>query len=422
VAAEFALVAADRPKVEELAGQGQRRARGLLAALGSLSFQLSGAQLGITVTALLVGFIVGPTLGEALAPILEGFGLSQESALGLAVTLALLFATAIQMVLGELIPKNLAVARPLGVGFAVVNPLRLLNASLRPVIMFLNASANFTVRRLGIEPREELRGLRSLDELGLLIRSSRRGGVLPEEEFSLLARSISFRDKTTGDALMPRTAMIAIGCDATVADAVRMALETGHSRFPVTGEGLDDVVGILYVKDVHRVRPEDRAATRVAGIMQEPLLVPESRPLPSLLSEMRRERKHLAVVLDEYGGTAGMVTLEDLLEEIVGDIEDEYDPASAVGDEAATPTGTYMLPGLLHRDEVLDAAGLELPEGDYDTLAGFMLTELDRIPKVGDRITFEGWSLAIAGMDRHRIAQVAAVAPAVAESSGEAGP
>lgn len=397
--------------MEELAEAGHRRARGLLVALRQLSFQLSGAQLGITVTSLLVGFIVEPTIGESLAPVVQRLGLPEESAGGVSVTLALIFATAVQMVLGELIPKNLAVAKPLGVGFSVVNPLRFLNAAFRPLIRFLNASANATVRLLGIEPTEELSGVRSLDELELLIRSSRQEGVLPEEEASFLARSITFRDKTAADILMPRTSMVVLARDDTVSGMVERALETGHSRFPVTGEGLDDIAGIAHVKDVLRTPPTERATTPVTEIMQESFFVPESRHLPPLLSEMRRERKHLAVVLDEYGGTAGIVTLEDLLEEIVGAIEDEHDTAAAAQEEPR-PAGPQMLSGLLHRDEVAELAGLELPEGDYDTLAGFMLAQLDRVPEEpGARVSFEGWSLEVTEMDKRRIAEIRAVPP-----------
>jgi CBS domain containing-hemolysin-like protein len=406
VAGEFALVAADRNKVEELARDGHRGARGILLGLKTLSFQLSGAQLGITVTSLLVGFIVEPTIGQALEPLVAEVGFPGGSSLGVAVTLSLFFATAVQMVLGELIPKNLAVARPLGTGMVVVPPLRFLNAALRPVIVFLNSTANTTVRLFGIEPKEEMTGVRSLDELALMIRSSHQEGVLPAEEASLLARSISFREKVAADALVPRVSIRALNGETSLADMVRAALESGHSRFPVIGRDLDDIVGLAHIKDTYRFPPEERDAQVVASIMQEPLLVPESRPLPVLLSEMRGAHKHLAVVLDEYGGTAGIVTIEDLLEEIVGEIEDEYDPSGEGPSLTSQPSGVHVVSGMLHLDEVRETTGLEIPEGDYETLAGFLLTQFNRIPEQGDHVCHGSWELKVVEMDKHRIAKV----------------
>lgn len=418
VAAEFALVAADRNRVEQLAEDGHRGARSLLQGLKTLSFQLSGAQLGITVTSLVVGFIVEPTIGQALAPLVAAVGVPGGSSLAISVTLALIFATAVQMVVGELIPKNFAVAKPLGTGLVVVPPLRLLNTALRPLIMFLNATANATVRLFGIEPKEEMHGVRSLDELALMIRSSHQEGVLPEEEASLLARSITFREKVAADALVPRVSILALNPKTTLAAMVQTALESGHSRFPVLGRDLDDIVGLAHIKDTFRFPPAERDAQVVESIMQEPLLVPESRRLPVLLSEMRREHKHLAVVLDEYGGTAGIVTIEDLLEEIVGEIEDEYDPAQDGANLTVQPSGVHVASGMLHLDEVQEATGLEIPEGDYETLAGFLLDVFKRIPKQGDHVCVGIWELKIVEMDRHRIAKVLIVGPP-GETEGE---
>jgi len=411
VAAEFALVASDRNKVERLAEEGHRGARSLSNALKELSFELSGCQLGITITSLLVGFIVEPTIGEAMAPLLEGLGLPASSALGLSVALALVLATAIQMVLGELIPKNLAVARPLQIGLAIVAPLRLLNLLAKPLILLLNASANALVRALGIEPRDELSSVRSLEELELLIQSSRQEGELPEEEAALLARSISFWEKTAGDALVPRVSVAALTHDSSVADLVSVAVDTGHSRFPVYRDNLDDIIGLAHIKDIYRIPYDGRTSALVTEVMQDPLLVPESRKLGSLLAQMRRERKHLAIVLDEYGGTSGILTIEDLLEEIVGDIEDEYDPSASL-ELTRPPAGVYLVSGMLHRDDLQDVTKLALPEGDYDTLAGFLLSRFERIPEPGDQTNFGDWEFKVVSMDNRRIDTVLVAAPA----------
>ncbi|HYZ47005.1 MAG TPA: hemolysin family protein [Actinomycetota bacterium] len=409
VAGEFAIVTVDRAQMERLAREGHRGAQSALAAVRTLSFQLSGAQLGITVTSLIVGFIAEPTIGRAIEPVLTAIGLPRASVPAVAITVALGLATALEMVIGELVPKNLAIAEPQSLALRTATPLRWFNRVFKGVIVFLNSSANWTVRRLGIEPREELAAVRSLEELQMLVHSSRAEGLLPEADFSLLDRSFTFGDKTADDALVPRTSVAALGRAQTLSELAEVALETGHSRFPVYTNDLDDIIGVAHVHDLFRVPFEERATTRVTEVIRPAITVPESRSLGSLLVEMRRERQHLAIVLDEYGGTSGIITLEDLLEEIVGDIEDEHDPARA--GRPRPPTGIEVLSGMLHRDEVREACGFEMPEGDYETLAGFLLWLLRRIPEQGDHATYRGWEFKVVEMDGRRIASVLAVAP-----------
>ena len=376
----------------------------------TLSFQLSGAQLGITITSLLVGFLIEPVVAPVFEPLVEAIGLPERSITGVSVAVALILATSFEMVVAELVPKNLAIARPERVARNTATALRFINAMFRPLIVFLNASANWTVRRLGIEPRDELTSMHSLEELQVLIRSSREGGALPEEEFSLLARSITFGDKTAADALVPRVSVKALEADDKISDLAALALETGHSRFPVCGEGIDDIVGVAHAKDVYRVPHDARPTLRVTNIMRPPLVVPETRDLASLLVEMRRVRNHLVVVVDEYGGTAGIVTLEDLLEEIVGEIEDEFD-ATTDPRTTSPPSGIHVVSGMLHPDEVREQTLFEMPEGDFDTLAGFLLTLFDRIPEQGEHVSYDGWEFKVVEMDKNRIARVLLVAP-----------
>ena len=375
-----------------------------------MSFQLSGAQLGITVTSLLVGFIVRPTLGEALIPAAEAVGLPQNAVEGVSVATALIFATAVQMVIGELIPKNIAVAEPLKTSSVLATPFRLINAALKPLIIVLNATANATVRLFGIEPRDELASTVSLEELETLIKSSRRSGLLQEEDFSLLSRSISFAGKTAADALVPRTQVVAIERDTQVQDLITLAVATGHTRFPAYVHDLDQIDGVVNVKSIFDLSPTERPTTPVSALVSDAPMVPESRPLDLLLTQMRRDRVHMVIVLDEYGGTAGIITLEDVLEEIVGDIEDEHDPA-ALGLPESVPEGVFMLSGLLHPDEVEHASGFEVPEGDYETLGGFLLERFGRIPSVGDQIHHDGWELKIKAMDGRRVDEVLIVRP-----------
>lgn len=391
-----------------------------MTALKTLSFQLSGAQLGITVTSLMIGFILEPTLGRALRELLDSF-LSEGAARQVSIVLALIIATTVTMVLGELVPKNLAIAKPLAVAFAVTPGLRFSNLLFRPLIVFLNSAANVGVRLLGIDPKDELGGARSLEELEVLIQSSRAGGGLEEEEYSLLTRSISFGGKTAADALLPRTAMITLHRDETLTDLMDEALKTGHSRFPIIGEDIDNIIGTAHVKDAYLYPPEERPSTKVAGIVQDALIVPESRDLKSLLIDMRREHKQIAVVVDEFGGTEGIITIEDLLEEIVGEIEDEHDPTYVTPAVEERRSGANVVSGLSRPDELKEQTGLELPEGDYDTVAGFLITLFDRIPKKGEHAEWNDWEFKVVEMDRNRISKILVVAPpGQARAGGEA--
>jgi len=396
VAAEFALVAVDRSGIDRRAEAGDRRARLVRSLLRRLSFHLSGAQLGITVTSLVIGFIARPTVAELMHPPLGA---------GVALLVALLAVTAVQMVVGELIPKGVAIAHPDTTSRGLAPFLRWYGALFGPVIRVLNGAANWTVRRLGLEPAEELSQVRSLPELELVIAASAEEGTLAGSASTLLTRSIRFGRKTAADALIPRVSVHAVSCEATAAELVSLAASTGHSRFPVYGADLDDIRGVVLVKRVHRVPPEQRDQVTVAELMDDVLAVPETRELEDLLFDMQERRQHLVVVVDEYGGTAGIVTLEDLVEEIVGEIDDEYDTRTPLL-TAPGPAGTWVLPGTLHPDEVTDICGFELPEGPYETLAGFVLDRLGRIPEVGDGFTHGEWTIEVARMDRRRIAEV----------------
>ena len=405
-------MAADRSRIEHLAADGDRRATLVESLLRHLSFHLSGAQLGITITSLVVGFLAGPVVAPLLEPALEpvvGAGAVE----GVAVAVALVLATVGQMVLGELVPKTAAIAKPEATALRVARPVSVYGRVFGPVIRMLNRSADATVRLLGIEPREELATVRSLPELQLLFAASADEGVLARSAEELLHRSIRLANKTAADALVPRPDVRAVPLEATAQELVVVAAETGYSRFPVLGTDLDDVRGVVHVKAVLGVDRAERVRTPVAELMGEVHAVPESRQLDELLTEMRDARNHLAVVVDEYGGTAGIITLEDVIEEVVGDIADEYDVQLAALVRRLGP-GRFSLAGSLHLDEVADVTGLELPEGDYETLAGYLLDRLGAIPTGGEQVEVDGWRLRVDEMDRRRIATVLLDAPAAA--------
>jgi len=404
---EFAFVAVDQSHVRDLARHGNTSARGVLVGLESLSFQLSGAQLGITVTSLALGFFADEAVARFFEGPLESLpGVDDSRMLSLGVGFVAI--TVFQMVFGELIPKNLALARPLESALSVGNLMRRANTLMKPVIKVFNGTANWTVRRFGIEPSESLTRVRSLDEFELLFRSSAQSGALEEGEVAMLRRVIGFKGKTAQDVMVPRTALQALQVDETIEDLISLAVATGFSRFPVYNEDLDDIVGMLHVKDAYGV-PFAERATRVVGEVAAPVYsVPESRRLEWLIRDLRgrgRQRgRQMAVVIDEYGGTAGIITLEDLLEEIVGSIEDEYDVSE--GDTTELSPGTWLVDGGLHHDELLDQCGFHLPRGEWETLAGFLLWKLERIPRRGDQVETEGWILEVIEMDKRRVARV----------------
>ncbi len=405
VAAEFAFVAVNRDRVEQLAQSGGARARLVRRVVSRLSYGLSGVQLGITVTSLLLGFIAEPVFSQLLEPLISVFpGFLEETVL---IVLSLGVVSAVLMVIGELIPKGLAIASPMSIAMAAAGPILVYNLVFRPVITVLNGSANWVVRRLGIEPRDDLRAIHSLEEIELLIRSSGEEGTLDPEAFSLISATLRFGHKTAADALIPRLDVLSLSNDAMVADLVSLALSSGHSRFPVVGNDLDDVLGVAHASDALKISGENRSITPVATIMRSAHFTPEGRGLEELLTELRSNGQHLAVVVDEFGGTAGLVTLEDLLEEIVGEIEDEHDQIdSRARYTKLLPVGTYVVEGRLHSDELEAITGWVLPEGDFDTLAGFMLDRLGHIPVVGEKVLEGAWSLEVMEMDRLRIASV----------------
>jgi CBS domain containing-hemolysin-like protein len=416
VTAEFALVTVDRAEIGQRAEAGDRRAATVRKALHELSFQLSGAQLGITITALLTGYLAEPALAKLFAPAVRP--LAGDSTESVTPVLALGLATLLSMLFGELVPKNAALARPMPAALSTAAPMRTFSMVFRWLIRALNNSANWLVRRLGVEPQEELASARSPEELGLLAAISARAGALPTETARLLQRTIRFGEKRAAEAMTPRVDVVALKSTATVAELIAAAQETGRTRFPVYEDTLDLVTGVVGVPDALGVPPARRSTTTVAAVAREPVYVPESLDLDGVLAALRAADADLAIVVDEYGGTDGVVTVEDLVEELVGEIADEFDP-DAVEDagpvELTVPGGdrTFQVDGLLREDELAEQIGFRLPEGPYETLAGFLMARLGHIPVAGETVEEKGWEFTVVEVDRHRIEQVRVVAPEV---------
>jgi CBS domain containing-hemolysin-like protein len=400
VAQEFAFVAADRGVLREQADAGDAAARRALEVTGRLSFMLSGAQLGITVTALLVGFIAEPAIATVIRPGLEAAGLPAGAVPGVAIALAVAVATVVQMVLGELAPKNLGIARPEPVAkFLARSTLAYLKVA-GPVIRLFDSAATGLLRRVGVEPVEEIEHGASPEELSRIIAESGATGDLPPRLSELLERALEFGDRTAEDVMVPRPRVVLLRDDRPISDLLDAVREHGHSRYPVlcrrTGE---DVVGVTGVRELLRSGLSDGP---LELITRPALLVPDSLPLPVVLERMRAARDDLACVIDEYGGLAGVVTVEDLAEELVGELVDENDPEPA--GVVAGADGTWDVPGTLRLDEVERATGLSLPESDgYDTIAGLVLSVLGRMAEPGDAVpvtlTVEGDPLEGDGPD-----------------------
>ena len=416
VAAEFSLVALDRSTVERAIENGDKRAVGVLAAVRTLSTQLSGAQVGITITTLIVGYLVQPSLASLLATPLGAVGLEGAAEEGVAATLALAVATAFSMVVGELIPKNLAISVPLATAKVVAGPQRIFSASVSPLITVLNGSANRLLRAVGVEPQEELSAGRSPEELAALVRHSAAAGTLDQQTAELITRSLGFAGRTAADVMTPRVRMLVLQREQHAAEVIGLARRSGHSRFPVIDGDLDDVVGVVHLKSAVAVPRERRDDVPVAAIMSEALRVPETVRLDPLLVELRALGLQLAVVVDEYGGTAGVVTLEDLVEELVGEVADEHD-RSRPG-IVHRRDGAWLVPGLMRPDEVRDKTGVDVPDGPaYETLGGFVMAGLGRIPQAGDEVPVEGAVLRVERMDGRRVDRVRMV-PLVSAAPG----
>jgi CBS domain containing-hemolysin-like protein len=406
VAAEFSLTSLERSTVDAHVGQVcDRRAKAVQRAHRTLSFQLSGAQVAITITTLLTGYVAEPLIGELVRPGLTMVGLPNAAAVPISLTLAMLLATTLSMVFGEMVPKNLAIARPLPTARAVSGYHQWFSRIFRWLIDATNNSANWVVRRLGIEPQEELRSARSPDELGSIVRSSAQLGTLDESTAELMDKSLRFGERTAEELMTPRVRVESLSADATVLDLLDIARRTGFSRFPVHGGDLDDVRGVVHVKQAFGVPVGQRDTTRVESLARPVPTVPETLDGDSLLNRLRASGLQLALVVDEYGGTAGIVSLEDVVEEIIGDVRDEHDRRETA---AVRPLDrdSWIVSGLLRADELAEATGFEMPDGDYETVAGLVLADLGRIPEVGDRVDHGPWRLTVTHMDRHRIAEL----------------
>ncbi len=404
VASEFALVNLDRSELESRQGAGERGLGPTISALKRTSTHLSSAQLGITLTTLLTGYTMEPALSTMLRGPLGSLGIPSDAVPIIATVAAITLATLLSMIVGELVPKNFALSLPVRTARMVIPFQIAFTAVFRPAVSLLNNTANAILRSLGVEPKEELSGARTAEELSSLVRRSAREGSLDDDTATLLARTLAFSDHTAQDVMTPRPRVISVERTAMATAVILLARTTGLSRFPVIDDTIDDVVGIIHVKQVVAVPRDKRAEVPVSALASDALRVPETMKLDSLLAELRGRGFQMAIVLDEYGGTAGVATLEDLVEELVGEVSDEHDRSKA--DVVRSPSW-FTFPGILRPDELLERTGVVVPEeGPFETVAGWLMSELGRLPVVGDEVAISGGKFYIERLDGRRIDRV----------------
>jgi len=412
VAAEFSLTALERSTVEANARTGGRRDKIIRRAHRTLSFQLSGAQIGISITTLITGYLAEPLIARLLHPALAAAHFPAAWLDTTALILALLIATSVSMVFGEMLAKNLAVTAPLRTARIVAGPQVMFSVLFTPLIKLTNGTANWVLKRFGIEPADELRSARSPRELVSLVRNSARHGSLDQPTAALVDRSLLFGARTAEELMTPRSKIDSLEADDTVGDLVAMVKETGHSRIPVTEGDLDETIGIVHVKQVFALPHDQRSTTRLSMLAQPVPVVPSTLDGDALMAQIQSSGLQTALVADEYGGIAGMVTIEDLIEEIVGDIRDEHDEETP---DVVHLGNVWRVSGLLRIDEVADETEFRAPEGDYETIGGLVMHVLGHIPAEGESVELHAfdpdaiigkpprWRATVVQMDGRRI-------------------
>jgi magnesium and cobalt exporter, CNNM family len=400
VAAEFSFVAARRSKLDEMIAQGDRGAKTVQAALQHLDRYIAGTQLGITIASLALGWIGEPALAHLFDVLLRRIGLnpSPTATHVAALPVAFFILTFFHIVLGELAPKSIALTSPERTAKTVARPLILFSRLMSPFIWIFNGAANSLLRVLGIELASDNEAY-SPEEIRFLVMQAHAGGKLDESDRAMLAGVLDFHEKKARDVMRPRTEVVALDVEATEQEVWEALRRERYSRYPVYRDSLDDVIGVFLAKDLWLHAGD--APFNLADFVREPMYVPDSRPAERVLDDLRKTRAHMAVVLDEYGGTAGIVTMEDLVEEVVGDIADEYDFASR---ESVVTDGVLELAGSLSLIDVRSDYRVQIPEGDWTTLGGYAFAKLGRLPRMGDRIPIPGGEMEVVAMDGRRIA------------------
>lgn len=406
VAAEFALVSVRRTRIEELVQQRRVGAGAVKRALHDPDRFIAATQLGITIASLGLGWLGEPALSRFIEPLIHWLpeawiGTASHS---IAAGFSFIIITFLHVVIGELMPKSIALQRPEATALVVASPTLIVERLFSPAIWALNGTGNFLLKLIGMHAASGHEMVHSVEELKMLVEASEESGVLENAESDMLTAVFDFGGLTAREGMIPRTAMVAVGADAPLNDLIHLAIHHPHTKFPVYEGDLDHIIGVAHVKDLVRVQHDERRATTVRGLLRETMFVPETARLDALLQQFRAKRQHLAIVLDEYGGTAGLITLDDLMTEIVGEVRDPFD--KSVPEIQHLPDGSTLLDGLTLIEDINQHFNLTLNDPHYDTIAGFVLGRLGRMAQVGDTIDVDGIRLKVEALDGLRIARL----------------
>jgi CBS domain containing-hemolysin-like protein len=402
VATEFAIVKVRSTRIEELASQGMASATATREVIEDLNPYLAACQLGITLASLGLGWVGEPAFAHLIEPLFTGLGAAQGVATHtLAVTLAFVVITLLHVVLGELVPKTVAIDYPLKTALIVAWPIRIFYRAFYPTIWAMNEISNLIVRALGLSQIAEETRAHTEEELRMIVAGSHKGGVISEAHAGLLARALDFADHTVRQIMLPRGDIVSLDVNLDYEDNLRVARESGHTRYPLCDGDLDRVVGVVHIKDIF-VHPEVSEQRDLRGLAREPLFVPESLAIEKLLADFRRRRVHMGIVIDEHGGTSGIVTLEDVLEELTGEIQDEFDQEEPK--VRALPDGGFSVDATLPLDETEVELGIRADrDEDVDTLGGLVFARLGRMPRVGDAVVLDGREVKVSRIRGRRI-------------------
>jgi CBS domain containing-hemolysin-like protein len=407
VAAEFSIVTVRRTRVEQLVAEGHPLARSLRRVVRDPTPFIATTQLGVTAASVALGWIGEPTLATVIESWL-GFlpeTVAHISAHSIAVVLAFVLITSFSIVLGELIPKNLALQRPETVAFVVIEPLTVFKTVFSPFVWALTSAGTLGLRLFGLTAPPSHGLVYSVDELKMLVTASRQAGVLEENEEDMIERVFNFDEVHAHEVMVPRTEMVSVPLTTTIGRVLELAAKTHHTRFPVFRESVDNVVGVVYLVDLlRRYGQVDLSKASIRRFVREPLVLPETIAINVLIERMRQHKTHIAILVDEYGGTAGLVTLTDVLERIVGPVPDQFEEAPP--EIQVCEDGSLLVDGLANLDDVNERANLELSSDIYDTIGGFVLGEIGRRPEVGDKVSYDGTVFRVEAVDGLRVAKV----------------
>ncbi len=407
VAAEFALISVRRTRIAELVSKGNQAAKWAQKALENPDQVIAATQLGITLASLGLGWVGEPALSHLLEPLIELFPGEMQSEVSHSISAGFAFAiiTFLHVVVGELAPKSIALQNPEDTSLWVARPTLWTEWIFKPFIWALNGTGNALLKLFGVEPASGHELVHSVEELKMIVTASAEEGVVEDEEREMLYAVFDFGELLVRQVMIPRTEILGFEADMNLDESIDVATHSTFTKFPVYDDNLDNILGVVHIKDLLRAEHDpDRQDSLARDLIREAYFVPETVPVRRVLQEFRDRRQHIAIVMDEFGGTAGLVTLEDLMEEIVGEVSDPFDVSQP--EIQKNPDGSVSVDGLALIEEVNDALGLNLIEPHYDTIAGFILGKFGRIPAVGDAVELDGFRFQIVSMDGMRIEKI----------------